>query len=293
MVPTPDTNRRSPLLSATILADSIGEAGVRLTSMELVYPRFIHAELMTHRVFSRNASSSRAIPTARAIKMILDNPAVPASWRMNQPGMQGYEVATDAVAQRAEGIWLNAMIQAIKSAEAMDALGIHKQTVNRLTEPFAHIKVVLTSVYWDNWNGLRNHGAADPTIEALAKVMWPAREASTPKELAPGEWHLPYVTEEERATLPIDVQKKASVARCARVSYNNHDGTTSSVEADIKLHDFLLAAQPIHGSPSEHQASPDVRYETGEWANKHRHGNLAGWLQYRKTLPNESMDITL
>lgn len=286
------TQLLSPLISATILADSISPAGVRLTTMELVYPRFIHSELMTHRVFSRNASSSRAIPTKRAIKMIRDNPAVPASWRMNQPGMQGYEVAAEDVALAAQKVWLEAMEDAIRHAEAMDALGIHKQVVNRITEPYSHIKVVLTSVYWKNWDGLRRHHAADPTIEALAEAVHEARTNSTPKLLNPGEWHLPYITAEELAIHGLNLCKKISTARCARVSYNNHDGTKTTPEADLKLHDMLLVDQPIHASPSEHQATPDERDYDG-WMNPHLHGNLSGWAQYRKTLPGENMDAIL
>ena len=285
----------SPLISATILADSISPAGIRLTTMELIYPRFIHSELMTHRVFSRNASSSRAIPTKRAIQMIRNNPSVPASWRMNQPGMQGYVVAPLAVALAAQDVWLRAMESAISYAEEMDALGIHKQVVNRLTEPFSHIKVVLTSVYWDNWDGLRNHHAADPTIEALAKAVHEARANSTPILLRPGGWHLPYITAEERTKYHTGVLRKFSAARCARVSYNNHDGSKTDPEKDIALHDALLVEQPIHASPAEHQATPDELNTKfggmgGRWANPNLHGNLTGWVQYRKTLPNENLD---
>ena len=285
----------SPLISATVLADSFSPAGVRLTTMELVYPRFIHSELMTHRVFSRNASSSRAIPTKRAIRMIREHPAVPASWRMNQPGMQGYEVASDEVIAKAQGIWIEAMEAAIIYAEAMDELGIHKQVVNRITEPYAHIKVVLTSVYWDNWNGLRNHVMADPTIAALAEAIWAAREASDPTRLAMGEWHLPYVTQAELAVHGIHTAKKISAARCARVSYNNHDGSKTKVEDDVALHDRLLVDQPIHASPAEHQATPDMIYKVTlesrpVWEKPHLHGNLPGFIQYRKTLPGENMD---
>lgn len=290
MTDTPTPTLLSPLISATVLADTIGPDGQRLTTLELVYPRFIHSELMTHRVFSRNASSSRAIPVKRALQMIRDNPAVPYSWRLNQPGMQGYEVAGDAVAQTAQGIWISAMIDAIKWAERMDALGIHKQTVNRITEPFSHIKVVLSSTYWANWDGLRDHPAADPTIEALAKAVVAARAASTPVLRQPGDWHLPYVSDEERGKYRLDTLLKMSAARCARTSYNNHDGSTPDVDKDIKLHDMLVASQPVHASPTEHQASPDFRNEAGEWVGKHLWGNFGRFVQYRKTISSENLE---
>ena len=175
------------------------------------------------------------------------------------------------------------MEDAIDYAEQMDALGIHKQVVNRLTEPFAHIKVVLTSVYWENWDGLRRHGAADPTICALAEVIHEAREASVPNPIEPGEWHLPYITNDELATHGVTICKKISTARCARVSYNNHDGTKTTTDADLKLHDMLVMAVPPHMSPSEHQATPDIT-APGGYRSPHLHGNLVGWVQYRRTL---------
>lgn len=282
---------RSPLISATVLADSISPEGVRITTLELVYPRFIHAEVMTHRVFSRNASSSRAIPWKRMRQMLLDHPAVPASWRLNQPGMQGYEVAPIATALEAEGLVIGLMMQAIDVCDKLETLNIHKQSINRYIEPWQHIKTVMTGVWWDNWTGLRNHHAADPTIEPLAKAIDAARAASTPRELAVGEWHLPYISDEERGTHDVDTLQKVSVARCARTSYNsNVDGKRSTVEKDIELHDMLLVAQPIHASPAEHQATPDFLNVRGKYTNPHRHGNLYGWQQYRKFLANETMD---
>lgn len=283
----------SPLISAVVLADSLSPQGVRLTTVELVYPRMILAELNTHRVFSKNSASSRAIPTQRMIKMIMENPAVPASWRMNQSGMQGYELASEEVALQAQWIWLDAMMDAIRHAERMDALGIHKQNVNRLVEPFAHMKTVMTGVYWENFYGLRDHHMADPTIEALAKAIREARDSSTPKLLKLGEWHLPYVSEQEVAIHGVNICKKISAARCARTSYHNMDGKPSTAEADIALHDRLLIDQPIHASPAEHQATPDdIHAKRGfiEYLSPGLHGNLHGWRQYRKFLANENMD---
>lgn len=286
----------SPLISATILADSISPQGVRMTTLELIYPRMILAELNTHRVFSKNSASSRAIPTKRMIKNIRANPAVPASWRLNQAGMQGYEVASDAVILAGQAIWLQAMEDAIRHAEALDELGLHKQIVNRLTEPFVHMKTVLTGTYFENFDGLRRHHMADPTIEALAWAVYNARNESTPVELQPNEWHLPYITDLDRERLTIDGLLKVSAARCARTSYNNMEGKVSTIDEDIALHDRLLVEQPIHASPAEHQGTPDTvdHYEAyGDYpvySNPHLHGNLGGWVQYRKTLDNENMD---
>ena len=48
---------------AEVLIDSVNPAGQRLTTFVLRFPRFVLSEFNTHRMFSRNASSSRAIPT--------------------------------------------------------------------------------------------------------------------------------------------------------------------------------------------------------------------------------------
>jgi thymidylate synthase ThyX len=285
---------RSPLISATILKDSVSPEGVRLMTMELVYPRFIHSEFMTHRVLSKNAASSRAIPWKRMKQMLRDNPAVPASWRMHQSGMQGFEVASLETIEKAQAIWLAAMESAIGLADQMDALGLHKQVVNRMVEPWVHMKTVVTGVYWDNFLGLRDHKMADPTIDVLAKAVREAVNASTPTLLEEGEWHLPYISAEDLTTLGLENAKKVSAARCARTSYNNMSGKLSSLDEDIALHDRLLVDQPIHASPAEHQATPDRRNDsTGRWVHPDKHGNLHGWIQYRKTLAGENMDTVV
>lgn len=279
----------SPLISATILADSLSPQGVRLTTLELVYPRIILAELNTHRVFSKNSASSRAIPTKRMLAAIRKNPAVPASWRMNEAGMQGYTVADETTALAGQAIWLAAMEDAIRHAEALDALKLHKSIPNRLTEPFVHMKTVLTGVYFDNFDGLRRHHMADPTIEALAWAIYNAREESTPKELQPNEWHLPYITELDKEALTIADQCAVSAARCARTSYNNVDGTVSDYKKDLELFKRLAGAEPPHMSPQEHQATPDS-FTEGQWGNPVSHGNLYGWQQFRRLLPNGNGD---
>lgn len=307
-------------ITASIIADSKpteDNGGPRLVTFELYYPRFIHAEVMTHAMFSRNASSSRAIPTRKMHRNINTDPALPHEWRMNEPGMQGFTKASPEVKEAAERIMQRAKMTAIMYAEELDALGLHKQHVNRLTEPFQHIRVVLTSVYWDNFFGLRCHPAAEPTMQALATSMREAMEDSYPVTLERGQWHLPYVGHSTKVEvenyvfnlppgmLAFDASKrdaikaicqKVSVARCARVSYNNFEGRASSIEEDIELFEKLVGSAPIHASPACHQATPDWKVTEPGNRNygKYRHpklqGNLHGWIQLRKTLPHENLD---
>lgn len=284
-------------ITAKIIADSISPQGIRLTTMQLRYPRFIHAEFMTHRVFSRNASSSRAVPVKKLIEDVRRDPAHPIHWGMNQPGMQSREELKASERVQTERAWVAAMNEAITCAELMVEAGAHKQIVNRLLEPFSHINVVVTATEWANFYALRRHEDAQPEIKALADAMWDAQQTSKPNLLQPGVWHLPYVTEQEwhdtiRSVFAVDDLKKVSVARCARVSYTTHDGKPTTIEEDLALYDRLVGSQPLHASPAEHQATPDqegydIAFERKYWCCPERHGNFRGWIQYRKTLPGE------
>jgi thymidylate synthase ThyX len=262
--------------SVKILADSINSMGCRLTTYQLKYPRFIHAEVMTHRAFSRNASSSRAIPVEKMIQWVEDDPAIPIYWGSKKKGMQaGAEIENKWIAQ---AIWKMALAGTVGAAKTLNALGLHKQIVNRILEPWAHMNVVLSATEYDNFFTLRAHKDAQPEIQFLAVEMAKARRDSTPVRLNEGEWHLPYITPEERASLDWLTLTKASVARCCRVSYLTVDGKPSTIDKDLELHDMLLIDK--HMSPFEH-----VAHATNDrcWNN----GNFCGFQQYRKLIPGE------
>ena len=276
-------------IQAKIIEDSISIEGKRITTFQLLYPRFIHAELMTHRIFSRNASSSRAIPVKKMIQMVREEPAMPIHWGKNQPGMQAKEEIQRVGA--AQDIWLRAARNAANIAEELHQIGLHKQVANRILEPFQHISVVLTATEFDNWFELRAHPDAQPEIQYLAMQMQGAMLASFPKILEVGEWHLPYVTEDERNDQFFkanpELLRQVSAARCCRVSYLKHDGSAASISDDLALCEKLVGAKPLHASPFEHQATPDVlAYEASgpEWKHPKLHGNFTGWIQYRKQI---------
>lgn len=285
-------------ISAKVVADSVSPQGKRLTTVELRYPKFIHGELMTHRVFSRNASSSRAIPVERLLRDIIEDPAMPVLWFKNKPGMQGTELCTPDECRTLVGEWLRLRDEAIDSAQTMaSALGAHKQHVNRAIEPWCHISVVVTATEWSNFFALRCHPDAQPEMRVLAEQIRDAMASSVPIQRHPGEWHLPYVGNEEwqdllaqHVAIPehaFDVGRRISVARCARVSYKTHDGAEPRVADDLKLYERLVGSVPLHASPAEHQATPDVYGQSG-YHQPNLWGNFVGWVQYRKTLPGES-----
>lgn len=262
-------------MQVKIIADSISPSGVRLTTFQLKFHRFILPEFNTHRQFSRNASSSRAIPITKMIEQVRNDPAIPVEWGKNQPGMQARENLSEDDQVKAKFLWFVARDEACNTAQLMADLGLHKQIVNRILEPFQYIHVVVTSTEWDNFFALRDHPDAQPEIRELAKLMKAAYNASVPKKLLIGQWHLPYITEDDRH-LPINDQKKVSAARCCRVSYVKHDGFRAEVQEDIILHDKLVTANPPHMSPVEHQAQCS---EGDEWS-----GNFKQWKQYRKEI---------
>lgn len=283
-------------ISAKIICDS-KYAGNRLTTMELTYPRFIHAEFMTHRVFSRNASSSRAIPIQKLIDLIKEDTAMPIHWGKNQPGMQADEELSQLGQDCIKLLWLKARDEAIKIAELMAEQGAHKQIVNRILEPFSHITVLVTSDCWNNFFALRDHPDAQPEIRVLAQMMKEAMDNNVPRTLLdPEEWHLPYIDEqdvldvslllrERKITRAMPTRREVaeqlcaiSAARCARVSYLTHDKKRPTIEEDMKLFYRLTAANPPHMSPCEHQAHPTTSNSNV------REGNFRRWHQFRHTI---------
>jgi thymidylate synthase ThyX len=270
-------------ITAEVVADSVSQEGVRLTTMQLVYPRFLLAQLNTHRSFARSTASHRAIPSSKLIERIKKDPYIPIYWGKNQRGMVAPEELPKATQYLAREEWLAAMTDAIAHAERLRELGVHKQTANRILEPFLHASTVITGTDWENFFGLRTPEDAQPEIQALAWVMAEAlyEPKAPPQELREWQWHLPYVrTGEFYMSDPeqLVLAQKCSVARCARVSYLNHDNTNSDVTNDVRLYDQLIANG--HVSPAEHQARPASQ-------PFYRSGNLRGWIQYRKELSNE------
>lgn len=281
-----------------------------LSTLLLRYPRFIHAEFMTHRAFSRNAASSRAIPVKKIIDDILADTAMPLHWGANQKGMQAF-LECDAliepfpngaigsgwdVKMSRDEAWMQARDLAIDAARAFDAAGYHKQVVNRLLEPFMHITVLVSATEWDNFLELRDDPAAEPHIQMLAREIRKCLEdESTIHALEPGQWHMPFVAPTQPDGAAIDSTSsyrnciKLSVAMCASTSYKTVDGFDMTLERAVELHDKLVGSRPIHASPCEHVAQADRMIELdnfcrGMWANEREHGNFIGFRQYRRQL---------
>lgn len=299
-------------ITAKIIADSINSSGDRITTYELEYPRWILAELDTHRMLSKNTASSRAVPISSVLEQVANNTAMPVEWGTNNPGMVSNDQLDDARKSSAEMVWRAAARAASSFAEIIGDkanLNIHKQLTNRLTETFTMSKTVLTGTEFANFFNLRDHADAQPEFRELAKCMREAMVQSTPMKLNAGQWHLPYIEFSNGkyyasgAELDLETAKRVSASCCAQVSYRKLD---DSIDKAIKVFDMLKLSDPNyrqkHSSPSEHQATPmddysrafhactwqpgitHVRRDGSLWS-----GNFRGWIQFRQLIPNESV----
>jgi thymidylate synthase ThyX len=310
------------MITAKVIADSISPEGKRLTTIVAQYPRFIHAELMTHRAFSRNASSSRAVPVKKALERIKLSPARPTYWGRNQAGMQAREqheapisfaqhAYADPQTYSAPELWHQASEYMCNIAACFAEAGYHKQTVNRLTEPFQHIQVLISATEWDNFFALRNHPDAQPEMQELAAELKKARDDSSPTKLYEGAWHLPFIDPETMISAYeshkaestglidnddafLEMLRMISAARCARVSYylnerNSRDDMITRIYKDLELAMRLSQASPMHASPFEHQATPFMASRLKRAWMAYRgipsgENNFRGWRQYRSKI---------
>lgn len=302
-------------ISAKIVADSISETGTRITTYELEYPRFIHSEFMTHRLFSRNAASSRAIPVKTMLKQIWNRPARPIHWGANQSGMQAKSELKGIRRKLAIAGWDLAAKGACIAAWSLMKLNLHKQAANRILEPFCFIKVVVTATDYDNFFWLRCHPDAQPEIRKLAEYMWAMREYSVPVILLEDQWHVPYYkdgywapyqnTDRDEPGVDGYTLSEAlmiSASQCAQVSFRKAD---DSLDKAQRIYRRLVDSKPVHSSPFEHQATPigwvsDDDVQCFDWPEGVTHyrdmpgtdapyenlwsGNFRGWIQYRQLI---------
>lgn len=289
-------------VQARVIADSLSPTGHRLTTLEVTMHRFMLAEFNTHRVFSRNSESSRAVPLRKRLHKVRWSPAIPLVFPAEQKGMSGGEPLDHDDYFRAVDAWTEAASKAADMAEELTredryAAPVHKSVVNRLLEPFLWHTVVVTATEWEGFFHQRCHEAAQPEIQAAAECMRAVMEMSTPADVAYGQWHLPFIETDDLHAIArllasragatgedvITLAKQVSSARCARTSYVTHDGRRS-IEDDLGLYERLVVRQaldtdPVHWSPLEHVATPRPHAACP--------GNFRGWLQHRHELDTD------
>jgi hypothetical protein len=232
----------------------VGEEEVFDISVSSDYHNFLANGIVVHNCFSRNASSSRAVPVEKTIQNILNEPWKPLHVYKNCRGMQGKELMSDDEYDSFCEHWDDAKRQAIEVARKMIKEGFHKQHINRILEPFTKIKVIVTATEWDNFFKLRLARDADPEIQDLAKAIKLAMDNAAEYIYvnALGGCTLPYVNIDEITAIEDRrMLKLISAARCARVSYINHDGSAPDILKDLKLAKNLIESG--HMTPFEHQ----------------------------------------
>lgn len=273
-------------IDAKVIADSINpDTGKRITTLAIKIPRIILSEHNTHRSLSRNFSSSRAIPAKKLRKEAWEHPFVPIYWGANKSGMSADQQLTGFNLSMAKFSWKLAGKFAVMFHKMMELVGVHKQTCNRIIEPWMSVVGTITSTEWDNFLRLRYDRNAQPEIIVLAKKIHDAIKASEPTVPENGI-HLPFIDEEERKTFPIDQLIKISVARCCRTSYANCLGKKSQPEEDIKLYHRLL--DNGHFSPFEHIALIPNHGRVAKELQYDLQRNFRGWYQLRAFIQPES-----
>lgn len=291
------------LISAEIIADTYCEfTDERVTTMEVTMHRFVLAEFNTHRVFSRNSASSRAIPVSKQLDKVVNSPAWPITWPSEKPGMQGGTELEGVNLSEAQELFENIHSHTTKLVDSYlvnhpDAGDrLHKSLLNRLLEPFMWHKVIVTSTEWQNFFRQRSSTytkLAQPEIMVAADEMLIALETSDPfiidssimesSNLTPDKWHLPYVDPNARkfaskvwdeTGLP-DIYTLAAISagRCCRVSYLTHGGDNDPAD-DVRLYNDLMSASPRHYSSLEHPCLASRYSEVPA-------GNLSGFVQLR------------
>ena len=282
-------------ISVRVLAHSVTNHGTELISFLTRAPKFIDAELRTHRQLSQNSSSSRAKPVD---KVAGDDYYVPTDIRKAQSGMQGYEPVCRLQADmfRRDVRFLRHSAEAVAYSWSDE---VHKQHVNRYLEAWAWQDKVITATELDNFFKLRTADDVQPETQQLALLMLKAREESTPSR---SRYHHPFLSIDERSSLfksgySWEDALAVSAARCARTSYSNHDGSTTIVTEDLALAEWLIENK--HLTPFEHQATPmdkeywNTRYDIVHSQDGVTHGdkygylwsgNFRGWVQNRQVL---------
>lgn len=300
--------------SAIILKDSINKQGDRLTTFRLTYPRIILAELNTHRVYSKNTSSSRAIPVKDNIERIRNDPFIPGQWVKNARGMFSLDYIDNNL-EEIMRLWLEANYIMGDIGKNLAEYELHKQYANRLLEPFMYVDTILTGTDFNNFFYLRTAEDAQPEIQELANCMYEVYSESTPDLLYYGEWHVPYIDtirENDSLTysindqiIDIDTAIKIAISCCGQVSYRKLNTT---IEKALEIYAKFMNNSRLHASPLEHVATPfsDLEYESrikvrdllqvelGDNISSFDlekilyKRNFKGWTQYRTLIPNDT-----
>lgn len=283
-------------VSAEVVEHSISEAGHKVVTVSLKYGLFVHAEFLRHRTLTRCVKSNRAIPMKVIRREVLNDPYVPVFFGQNKAGMVANVESSSP--RLSKFLWKSARIPACGMHWLMEKVGVHKEVTNRILNPWQWIRETVTATNLDGLYTLRLHEDAQRDIQEIVRVMKEAIDSTEPTLLKHGEYHTPYVDKFRDKTsgemryfdnglgyeLTVEEAIKCSAARCARSSYDKHDGTTATKEVDIPLYEQLIESEPSHESPTEHVCTPIVMGGMATHTDmecNHYSGNFKWWAQWR------------
>lgn len=274
--------------SAKVIAHSEFESS-QLITLEIELHRFVLPEFNTHRSLSRNFQSSRAVPVKQMIEQVRNNPAMPVHWGKNEPGMVANEQVSEGMLQAAKECWVKTAKDAARRAEIFSDMGLHKQIVNRILEPFMWTKGVTTATLkgWEAFLKLRLHKDAQPEIKALAEQIDLVIKHSSVAKLGKDDWHMPYFGDGywlKGCGISLEDALMISASCCGQISYRKRD---ESIEKAQKIYGMLNLPEngeykedPPHFSPTEHQA----KASNGDFELSGNFHTEDSWMQYRKIL---------
>lgn len=244
-----------------------------LITLRVRFPRFVAEQFLKHRMFSCNAVSSRAMSVPKMNRWIQENPSKPLFWGAQVKGMQPQEECNNLIedidtfgtyigfeGSTREEAWEWSKTHAMATAQAFWEAGYHQQIPNRLTHAFQMAEYIVTATDWSNFFNLRLHDkAAQCEITELARCIEKAIDSAP---LSHGEWHLPMLTLKDRTELSLEDMLILSAARCAVISYNNHNtGGLMTLEGARRLFEHLISDTNPHLTPCEHQARVPTEQE--------------------------------
>lgn len=266
---------RTKNIKAEIVAHSRNiETGDELITYRLTYPRMLLAQVNTYKQITKITSSSRAQPFNKVVEVIENDPFIPLAYQRAHKGMQGTEYFTDEEEIRQRDLeWLTARDKAVEQAKKLNDLGVTKQVTNRILEAYMWVTQLVTGTreaYEHLFNqrcpeyevgGVKgrskkemgldlsdeewltcNKGHAEIHFMDLAEKMYDALRDSEPKELKPGELHIPYLdTPLMTPDLSPEDVIKYSCGLTAHTSYTTiGDGTKMTIEKARGLFDHCL-----------------------------------------------------
>ena len=287
--------------SCKIVTDSVSSRGHRLTTMTVTLPRIVLAEFNTHRVFSRNSASSRAIPVRKQLRSVVEDSFMPRQFGTAVGGMNAGPALSGKQLETAQYLWSKSMRKQVWAALQLTTSPdyirrewrlfegtlegfvlevahriedpshpIHRESLlwtskgltNRILEPFMWHTIIVTATEWENFFNLRTDKNAQEEIRTAAEMMRDAYNGSEPVEVHEGEWHLPFIQPDELEWAKANPEIACKAVAARCARVSYLTHDTGAVDIDKDIKLADRLASAGHMSPFEHVAQP---FTSDEW----------------------------